>query len=1065
MRHICLIIVSQAFLMDGKPESTPVRLPDNPILNNPYLAPARHYATDLEGNLDYATIAPGRRLFAPEVQVMPGRHKGQKEVFEFNELAASYGTHVINLLRQEVGLWRAAGYPDATRVTRELLAYWFPDEDESPRKKLFFAQREAVETAIWLNEVAGRSNAGSHIMSQLREGQQSVSDHAADHLPRIAFKMATGSGKTVVMAALILYHYLNRQQYRQDVRFADNFLLVAPGITIRDRLGVLRADTTSDRNYAQDYYHERKLVPPSYEDLLEGLNARLVIVNYHQFEPRTLQGNKRGVFDGKMGADGKKQDEYEDYNQVFKRLLSGFRPGSRLLVLNDEAHHCYLPQVAPGKRKKATKGDEAGPDENTRAAVWFSGLRELGQRYRLAAVYDLSATPYYLQGSGYKPYTLFPWIATDFGLVEAIESGLVKIPYLPEKDDTQQLDMPVLRNLYEHVRDTLPKMGKATERKEKGAAYVEKKPELPQLLVTALDQLVAHYEEYDLGVRERGERRPELLSTPPVLIVVCNNTGVSKEVYKHIAGYEYHDPKHGRQVALGHHAIFSNYLPDKSPRQRPPTLLIDYDALENSGQIDEEFRRVFKDEIRQFRQEYRRLYPARSADDLTDADLLREVVNTVGRPGKLGAHIRCVVSVSMLTEGWDANTVTHIVGLRAFGSQLLCEQVAGRALRRRYYELQGYDRNGEVVPGTTRADKARIVEYKFPPEYARIIGIPFKAFRRGKGGGGAGPEGDAVTAIRALPERAGLEIRFPNLIGYRQEMTSHELRADFAAVGKFELDFSKIPTHTELASAFSGGTEEVRLQAHEAMRDNETVYYLTSEVLRYHFSDVDGAPQMQFFGPVRRIVAQWYAECLTLVHQTDPAFKRLVRYWDARAVASHINQAITVGVPTAERHIRPVLFPYNAHGSSRFVHGQTTRPVFETTKSHVNYVVADTQTWEQICAKVLEDLPEVLSYVKNAFLDFKIPYLKEGQPGNYVPDFIARVRTQSGPVVNLIIEVTGMNRDKQAKKLYTEHYWLPAVNGDLVALGLPPDEPWAFIEISESEKYFRNQLVAKIQAL
>jgi len=1051
--------------MDGLPDPSPVRLPDNPILNNPYLAPDKHYATDQEGNLDYAKIESGRRLFVPEVQVMPGRHTGQKEVFEFNEAAASYGAHVINLLRKEVGQWRAAGYPDATRVTRELLAYWFPDQDESPRKKLFFAQREAVETAIWLNEVAGRSNAGSHILSQLREGQQSVSPHATDHLPRIAFKMATGSGKTVVMAALILYHFLNRQQYRQDVRFADNFLLVAPGITIRDRLGVLRADTTSDRNYAQDYYHERKLVPPPYEDLLEGLNARLVIVNYHQFEPRMLQGNKRGVFDGKIGADGKKQDEYEDYNQVFRRLLSGFRPGSRLLVLNDEAHHCYLPQVAPGKRKKVAEGDEAGPDENARAAVWFSGLRELDQRYQLAAVYDLSATPYYLQGSGYKPYTLFPWIVTDFGLVEAIESGLVKIPYLPEKDDTQQLDMPVLRNLYENVKDALPKMGKATERKAKGEAYVEKKPELPQLLVTALDQLVAHYEEYDLGVRERGERRPELLSTPPVLIVVCNNTGVSKEVYKHIAGYEYHDPKHGRQVALGHHEIFSNYLPDKSPRHRPPTLLIDYDALENSGQIDEEFRRVFKDEIQQFRQEYRRLYPARSADDLTDADLLREVVNTVGRPGKLGAHIRCVVSVSMLTEGWDANTVTHIVGLRAFGSQLLCEQVAGRALRRRYYELQGYDRHGEAVAGTTKADKARIIEYKFPPEYARIIGIPFKAFRRGKGGGGAGPEHEGETPIRALPERAELEIRFPNLAGYREEVAIGELQADFAAVGKFELDFSKIPTYTEMASAFSGNTEKMKLEAHEHMRDNQAVYYVTSEVLRQYFSGVDDTPQMQFFAPLLRIVEQWYHECLTLVHQTDPAFKRLVRYWDSKAVASHIYQAIAISLPGEERRIRPRLQKYNEHGSTRFVHGQTNRPVFATTKSHVNYVVADTETWEQICAKVLEDLPEVLSYVKNAFLDFKIPYLKDGKEHQYLPDFIARVRTQSGPTVNLIIEVTGMNRDKAAKKLYTEHYWLPAVNGDLAALGLPPDEPWAFIEISESEKYFRNQLVAKIQEL
>ncbi|MDO7877135.1 DEAD/DEAH box helicase family protein [Hymenobacter sp. ASUV-10] len=1039
-------------------EQSSPRLPDNPILNNPYLEPARHYGTDLEGNLDYDIIEKGRRLFVPDVQVVPGKQQGQKEVFAFNEAAAAYGTHLINLVRKEVAQWRTTSYPDTTRVTRELLTYWFLDHSDSPRKKLFFAQREAVETAIWLNEVAARSNAGTHILNQLRQGQQSVSGQAADHLPRIAFKMATGSGKTVVMAALILYHYLNRRQYRQDVRFADYFLLVAPGVTIRDRLGVLRVDTTGNYHTATDYYHERLLVPPAYEDWLRGLNDRIVIANYHQFEPRTLQGNKRGVFDGKIGVDGKKQEEYEDYAQVFRRLLSGFRPGSRLLVLNDEAHHCYLPQVALGKKKKAAD-DEADGDENARAAVWFSGLRELSQRFQLTAVYDLSATPYYLTGSGYRPYTLFPWIVTDFGLVEAIESGLVKIPYLPEKDDTQALDMPVLRNLYEHVKDHLPKMGKATERRTKGEAYVEKKPDLPQLLTAALESLVAHYEDFDKNIRTRSEQRADLFTAPPVLIVVCNNTGVSKEVYKHIAGYEYPDPQHGRTVVRGHHDIFSNYALDNAAKRRPPTLLIDSDALENSGQVNEEFRRVFQDEIQQFRQEYRRLYPARSADDLSDADLLREVVNTVGRPGKLGAHIRCVVSVSMLTEGWDANTVTHILGLRAFGSQLLCEQVAGRALRRRSYELQGYDTKGQ--PTNSRA---RDVTYRFPPEYARIIGIPFKAFRRG-GGATGGITGADTIVIRSVPEREHLALSFPNLTGYREEIPVGELQADFAKAGKFELDYSKIPTHTVLGTAFSAETEEITLKSQEELRDNEVFYDLTSKVIRHHFTDLDKQPLLHYFAPVRRIVEQWYHECLTLAHQTDPAFKRLVVRWDARQVAHHIHQAIVVSQPAAERRIRPAQNHYNPRGSTRYVQGQTTRPVFATTKSPVNYVVADTQSWEQICAKTLEDLPQVLSYVKNAFLNFQIPYLKDGREANYLPDFLARVRSKNGQTVNLIIEVTGMARDKQAKKLYTEHYWLPAVNEHLAALGLPADEPWAFVEISEDEKYFRNQLVAKLDAL
>ena len=286
-------------------------------------------------------------------------------------------------------------------------------------RKLFFAQREAVETAIWLNEVAEKSNAGQYILTLLRNAQQKVSDDPADQLPRIAFKMATGTGKTVVMACLICYHYFNRQEYRNDTRFADYFLIVAPGITIKSRLGVLFVDTVNKNpKDIEDYYHVRALIPANMEHRLENLNARLVITNYHTFEPKTLQGNKKSPFDGKVNLKGEKidTDNKEDFTQVVKRTLGKFKTGSRVLILNDEAHHCYLPK----SKGKTTDNEEA--DENARAAVWFSGLREIAKKFKLQAVYDLSATPYYLTGSGYEAYKLFPWVVSDFGLIEAIES-------------------------------------------------------------------------------------------------------------------------------------------------------------------------------------------------------------------------------------------------------------------------------------------------------------------------------------------------------------------------------------------------------------------------------------------------------------------------------------------------------------------------------------------------------------------------------------------------------------------------------------------------------------------
>jgi hypothetical protein len=320
------------------------RDPNNPILNGPYDAPGLHYATDQAGNLNYDDVREGRRIFVADTPTIPLAQR-EPGMFDLNEFASEWQDHLINLLRREVGAWRVARYAGVTsRVTRDLLDFWFLNPAREDRDKLFFAQQEAVETAIWLNEVAERSNAGTHLLSRLAQSQQTVSTMPAQVLPRIAFKMATGSGKTVVMACLILYHFLNRRQYRNDTRYADDFLIVAPGITIRDRLQVLKVDTnTHIRSEAHDYYRQRTLVPSGYTNDLDALNAHLIITNYHTFEARVLSGNKKSPFDGKLDASGKKREAKEDSNLVIKRVLAKiFKPGRRLLILNDEAHHCYL---------------------------------------------------------------------------------------------------------------------------------------------------------------------------------------------------------------------------------------------------------------------------------------------------------------------------------------------------------------------------------------------------------------------------------------------------------------------------------------------------------------------------------------------------------------------------------------------------------------------------------------------------------------------------------------------------------------------------------------------------
>ncbi len=1040
---------------------------DNPILNNPYLEPTLHYATivdgDDRGSLDYNRVVDGRRIFNPEHegQAIPSRHTGQMTLMEVNDYAETYGGHVINLCRKEVGKWRIEKYPNTTRVTKELLNYWFLNPERLVTKKLFFAQQEAVETAIWMNEVAEKSNAGQHILNLLRQGQQTVSEDAADQLPRMAFKMATGSGKTVVMACLICYHYFNRQEYRNDTRFSDYFLIVAPGVTIKSRLGVLFVDTKNKNpKDIEDYYRVRSLIPPNMEHRLENLNARLVITNYHTFEPKILQGNKRSPFDGKVNLKGEKIDtgNKEDFSQVVKRTLGKFKAGSRVLILNDEAHHCYLPKSKSSSESKIGKTtDNEEVDENVRAAVWFSGIREISKKFKVQSVYDLSATPYYLTGSGYTPYSLFPWVVSDFGLIEAIESGLVKIPFLPESDNSQELSMPVLRNLYDHVRDELPKKGQRTKKSEaaaEGSKYIELPPRLPSLVKGALDQFYNHYVEYYNGIRKQKEEKVNIFSAPPVFIAVCNNTSVSKEVYKYIAGYEYTDEEDNIVTVSGIKDLFSNYDPiTKKALKRPPTLLIDSDALENGEQINDDFKKIFTSEIEEFKKDYARLYGQGSIEKITDAEILREVVNTVGQQGKLGSHIRCVVSVSMLTEGWDANTVTHIMGLRAFGSQLLCEQVAGRALRRMSYFLQGYDKDGNPT-----TDKRKIVIEKFPPEYAHIIGVPFKMFKGGKSE--PPPTPVDLTHIVAIPARqAEMEIEFPNVVGYRIENYDGDIKSDFSNIENYEIDGSKFPTETIMVSPISASEEKLEVKAVLEKRDNELIFSITKELIKYHFSDDGGNPRFQKFNKLRSIVDEWYNTKVIVLNQKAES-KKLLFFQDPKKIVDHIVRGINQHMNTTE-HIRPVFNYYNKFSSTKYVNGNTVKDVYATEKSHVNYVVMDSD-WEGICAKTLEEINTVECYVKNQFLGFAIPYVKEGKDHLYFTDFIAKVKGKDGTIKNLMIEISGMSKDKAEKKWFVENRWIPAVN----ALKEKYDYPeWHFLEIANDIRNIRNQLIEKIKSI
>ena len=973
----------------------------NPIINSPFQEPQRHYRFDENGIT--SEIVAGRRRSEYFVPIPQPKKKGKQLVFETWTEDRVEENKFINQVRERVTVWRKGGYVGITSLTRQLLNYWTNPERE---KKFFFCQIEALETAIYLGEVASKYG-DNWIENKLRAENEA----ANPGLYRIAFKMATGSGKTAVMAMLIAWQALNKFANKQDIRFSDAFLIVTPGITIRDRLRtLLPSDPEND-------YRKRDVLPP---DLLQQLNqARIIITNYHTFLPR--EKVKAGKLTKEILAQGENNPFTETPGEMVRRVCRALGNKKGLIVINDEAHHCYrrkpdgeTESLSGEEKQEARKRDEA-------ARVWISGLEAVKEKLGVRAVYDLSATPFFLKGSGYKEGTLFPWVVSDFSLIDAIESGIVKVPRVPIEDDAMASEYPVYRNLWPHIREDLPKKGRKTD-------AISGEPKLPVKLQGALHTLYGNYKKYYARWQESEAAR---LVPPPAFIVVCNNTNVSKMMHDYISGWE-KTLKGGQTVLVpGALELFSN-VENGAWRARPYTILIDSEQLESGEALSEDFKQIAAREIDEFKAEYRERFPGRSSDTLTDEDLLREVMNTVGKPGKLGEPVRCVVSVSMLTEGWDANTVTHILGVRAFGTQLLCEQVVGRGLRRISYALE-----------TTRLEMdGQVVEYDaFPVEYAEVYGVPFSFIPTG---GQAQPpqQPPRPTRVRALEERQACEITFPRLAGYRYELASEKLTATFGKDSQKAISTLDLPTRVENAPII-GETSISTLYDLKLRRVQEVDFHLSKLLMERYFQDAEGQSRPWLFPQLLRIVRRWREECLIL---KDHMFPQVLLFNElASDAAEKIYQAIVVST-SEEKTLKPILRPYDTLGSTRYVDFDTTRPVYPTDpdKCHISHVVADTESWEQKMAQALEEMPEVKHYVKNQGLNFTIPYVFMGQESNYVPDFIVHVDDGKDDLLNLIIEVSGEARaDKAAKVAAARNLWVPAVNNH-GGFGR-----WAFIEISD----------------
>ncbi len=996
---------------------------EKPILNSPYEYPRQHWKLDDAGQPTEEVFEQRReaRFISP---IPKTKKQGKKQKQEQADLALDEEAEKlsgsgqdyrlyeeINDLRKIVDTWRALPDPTTWNVTPEtqrLLQHWRHHPFVGLRP--FFCQVEAAEMIIWLTEVAPKVKEGKRFIEHL----ETANDAANPGLPRLALKLATGAGKTTVMAMIIAWQTINAVRRPGSKNFTKGFLVVAPGVTIRDRLRVLQP------NDPDSYYQSRELVPSEMAGDIQ--RAQIVITNYHAFGRRTTMDISKGGKALLEGRDGEEMQTIESEGQMLQRVCPELLGMKHVMVINDEAHHCYREKPPEEDEEGKLTGDDLKDAKKNKEAArqWISGIEALQQKIKLNRIVDLSATPFFLSGSGYREGTLFPWTLSDFSLMDAIECGIVKLPRVPIADNLPQGELPMFRNLWEHIGKKMPK-----KRAVKGQDLDPLS--IPVELQNALEALYGHYKTtFDLW-QQAG------ISAPPCFIVVCQNTSISKLVFEYISGFERQDEDESTVTTQGRLELFRNFDSNLNRLGKPTTLLIDSVQLESGEAIDKGFRKLYEPEIERFRRDIiERTGDRKQAEKISDVDLIREVMNTVGKKDQLGEQIRCVVSVGMLTEGWDANNVTHILGIRAFGTQLLCEQVVGRALRR-----QSYDLNEDGL---------------FNVEYADIFGIPFDFTAKAVAAPPQAPR-ETVHVKAVSPERDDLEVIYPRVTGYRVELPDDRLEAKFSADSRMVLSRKSVgPTETENRGIIGEGVDMNLIHTGD-LRQSTLLYNLTRHLIFNQWRDANEEPKLHLFGQLKAITRQWldqYLEC------TEGTFPAQLMYQD---LADQACERITHGIFAAgsEGHeIHALLDPYNSQGSTRHVNFTTSRQLRWETDSrrcHVNWAILDSG-WEAEFCRLAEKHPQVRAYVKNHSLGFEVPYKHMAVTRKYRPDFIVLVEDGHGEddLLRLVVEIKGYRgEDAKDKKLTMQNYWVPGVNRRHRPDGQGGFGRWAFAEFCDVE--------------
>lgn len=896
------------------------------IINCPYEEPKQYWGYDTqtrgfvlrEGRrpAGYTVATPGSRSFYD-----PGI---------FIELP------LVNRIRKRVKEWREAEHPYAgvTAVTRKLLEHWRdPEVREYP---FFFCQLEAIETLIWLTEAPDAQKMGIEIPGD------------GGPFSRYCAKMATGTGKTVVMAMAIVWHILNKVTYPQDTRFSKNVLVLAPGLTVRRRLNTLLPSEPGN------CYEEFSIVPP---DLMDRLRqGKILIRNWHKLDWETDEEISRKKTVDKRGA---KSDE-----AYVRGVLGEMAPARNILVINDEAHHAW--RVPAESKVKGLRKEEI-----ERATKWVGGLDRIHRARGILTCYDFSATPFAPSGKKNFQEALFDWIVSDSGLNDAIESGLVKTPRVVIRDDGMYTRE--YKSRFYHIYND-------PEVKDDLNRTAESHEPLPDLVLNAYYFLGKDW----LETKRRWEKSG--VRTPPVMITVANRTETAARV----------------KYAFDHGKILIDELqsPDK-------TLHIDSKVLEEAEAQEEPVAEVPESKNGSGNEEVEKPKKLSKAEQ---AERLRRMVDTVGKPGEPGEQIQNVIAVGMLSEGWDAKTVTHIMGLRAFSSQLLCEQVVGRGLRRTSYEVDS--ESG-----------------MFEPEYVNVFGVPF-TFLPHEGAEGALPSApDPRVRIEPVTEKQQYEITWPNVV--RIEHVYREiLQLDLEKVEPLYLDAGTIATFAELAPIVDGQPDVTRLSEIDLLalarkfRLQKIVFETAKDVFEQMRPAWKGTKEY-LLAQVIRLVERFInsEKILVIPHlfAQDELRHRLVLTLSMNKIVQHIWEAIRSENTETLEPVFDRQAPVRSTSDMRPWY--TSKPCYYTKKSHVNFCACDS-TWEATEAFRLDHNPLVDAWVKNDHLGFSVPYVYQGVIRKYRPDFLVRLRNRA----MLVLEVKGKETDEDKTKWHFLDEWIKAVN-------------------------------------